>query len=112
MKPDISLLRDCWSTAMASGYNNFPSMSKMQKDFEQWMDDQGIEWREEEAESNSSATPIKDQINMCAHRMHGEFIGTLEGICQWDIPVELKEKLKIKLDQLMSITLITDNPHE
>jgi hypothetical protein len=30
----------------------------------------------------------------------GEFKGTLEGILWWDIPNELKERLKLKIKQL------------
>lgn len=34
---DIALCRDCWSAACASGYKNFPSLSAMQKDFDEWL---------------------------------------------------------------------------
>lgn len=33
-------------------------------------------------------------------RLEGEFLGMLEGICFWDIPKELKEKLQTKINEL------------
>ncbi len=35
----------------------------------------------------------------------GYFIGTLDGICYWDIPEELKVKLKAKSDELRNTEL-------
>lgn len=35
----------------------------------------------------------------------GEFIGTLEGIICWDIPLELKQKLEKKIAELNKIKL-------
>lgn len=42
---DVELLRDCWSAACAAGYHNFPSLNKMQIEFEKWLDEKGIDWR-------------------------------------------------------------------
>ena len=33
-------------------------------------------------------------------RMHGEFIGTLKGILEWEIPDKLREKIILKLQEL------------
>ena len=32
--------------------------------------------------------------------LHGQFVGTLKGICAWDIPQQLKEKLERQIKEL------------
>lgn len=41
--PSVSLLRDCWSAACASGYHNYPSLNRMQKEFDKWLEEHQIE---------------------------------------------------------------------
>lgn len=41
---------------------------------------------------------LKLTINL--NRMIGEFTEMLEGICLWDIPKKLKDKLEIKIKKL------------
>ena len=36
-------------------------------------------------------------------RLLGEFIGALEGICANEIPKELKDKLKLKIEELKKL---------
>lgn len=38
----VSVLRDCWSVAYASGHKNFPSLDAMQKDFDEWLKENKI----------------------------------------------------------------------
>jgi len=40
-----------------------------------------------------------DRLKISYARLHGEFVGTLEGILFWDIPEELKERLTETIDQ-------------
>jgi len=51
---DIGLLRDCWSEACGSGYNNYPSIAKMQADFEKWMDERNINWKNTKDGNNTN----------------------------------------------------------
>ena len=46
------------------------------------------------------------RLNSQANRLLGEFIGTLEGACYWDIPEELKEKFRNKVEELRKIEII------
>jgi hypothetical protein len=45
---DIGLLRDCWSSACAVGHNKYPSLSAMQAEFEKWLDENNIKWRDQD----------------------------------------------------------------
>ena len=51
----------------------------------------------------------EDRINIQANRILGEFIGTLEGVCLWDIPEILQLKLKTKLTSLRKMKIISSN---
>ncbi len=42
----------------------------------------------------------EDKIKIKLARVQGEYIGTLKGILWWDIPNELKEKLKDRIVEL------------
>ena len=44
-----------------------------------------------------------NQKRISYDRLLGEFIGTLEGICANEIPKELKDKLKLKIEELKKI---------
>ena len=44
---------------------------------------------------------LKKEINL--DRLIGQFTGLLEGICFWDIPTELKDKLKVQIEKLNNI---------
>lgn len=46
---------------------------------------------------------MKDKHSVEAGRLLGEFIGTLKGICLWEIPEELKKKLQAKLIELRKV---------
>lgn len=61
---DIGMLRDCWSVACSAGHIHFPSLSRMQTCFEDWMDSRGIKWRDK-------------PVSNCEHKweeMHGDGI--------------------------------------
>ena len=47
-----------------------------------------------------------------ANRLLGEFIGTLEGICAWEIPDELKSKLQAKIEELQEIKIVPPDNNE
>jgi hypothetical protein len=49
----------------------------------------------------------EQQLWIQTHRIIGEFIGTLEGICAWEIPIELKEKLTDKVQELRKTKIIS-----
>ena len=51
----------------------------------------------------------EDKLNIQANRLLGEFIGTLEGICLWEIPEELKLKLQTQLTALRKVKIISSN---
>ena len=51
----------------------------------------------------------EDKLNIQANRLLGEFIGTLEGVCLWEIPEELKLKLQSQLTALREIKIISSN---
>ncbi len=40
-----------------------------------------------------------------SNKIIGEFIGTLSGICLWDIPDTLRSKLQLKIKDLKKITI-------
>ncbi len=42
----------------------------------------------------------EDKIKIKLARIQGEYIGTLKGILWWDIPNELKERLKARIVEL------------
>ena len=42
----------------------------------------------------------EDKIKIKLAKVRGEYIGTLKGILWWDIPIELKEKLKDRIVEL------------
>ena len=42
----------------------------------------------------------EDKLKIEIARLRGEFIGTLKGIVLWDIPDELKERLKDRIREL------------
>jgi hypothetical protein len=42
----------------------------------------------------------EDKIKIKLARVQGEYIGTLKGILWWDIPNELKERLKDRIVEL------------
>jgi len=41
--------------------------------------------------------------------LRDEFIGTLQGVCAWDIPKELKDKLLLKIEELKKLEFIFDH---
>ena len=43
---------------------------------------------------------VEDKIKIKLAKIQGEYIGTLLGILWWDIPNELKEKLKDRIVEL------------
>jgi len=49
----------------------------------------------------------EDKTNIQSSRLLGEFIGTLEGVCLWDIPEELKLKLQSKLTELRGAKIVS-----
>lgn len=51
----------------------------------------------------------EDKLNIQANRLLGEFIGTLEGVCLWEIPEELKLKLQTQLTALREVKIISSN---
>lgn len=51
----------------------------------------------------------EDKLNIQATRLFGEFIGTLEGVCLWEIPEELKLKLQTQLTELRKAKIISFN---
>jgi hypothetical protein len=42
----------------------------------------------------------EDKLKVQIARLEGEYIGTLKGILWWDIPNELKERLKDRIVEL------------
>lgn len=42
----------------------------------------------------------EDKLKVQIARLEGEFIGTLKAITMWDIPNELKERLKDRIVEL------------
>ena len=46
-----------------------------------------------------------DRMLILANQILGEFIGTLHGICAWDIPPELREKLREHIKDLQKRTI-------
>jgi hypothetical protein len=48
---------------------------------------------------------LEHKLEIQANRLLGEFIGTLEGICYWEIPEELKKKV----EELRKIEIISSN---
>ncbi len=49
------------------------------------------------------------KITLQANRLLGEFIGTLHGICYWDIPDQLKYKLQEQIKQLQNVKIGPDD---
>lgn len=56
-------------------------------------------------------TKQKKEIGIDGHRLLGSFIGTLEGICIWNIPEELKLKLQKRIEELREINFISSSSH-
>ena len=42
----------------------------------------------------------EDKLKIKLARVQGEYIGTLQGILCWDIPNEIKERLKVRIVEL------------
>ena len=38
LQADIGLFRDCWSSACATGYKHYPSLTKYQEEFDKWLE--------------------------------------------------------------------------
>lgn len=55
----------------------------------------------------SKSTKKMDKVyeTLKANRLLGEFIGTLKGVCAWDIPQELRLKLQTKIEELSEVKI-------
>lgn len=45
------------------------------------------------------------KLIISSNRLLGEFIGTLKGVCAWDIPKKLKSNLEEKIKQLEKVKI-------
>jgi len=54
----------------------------------------------------------EQKLLLQAHRLLGEYIGTLEGVLLWDIPEKLKDKLRTRLTELQKVELPTVWEHK
>ena len=53
---------------------------------------------------------IETKLEITATLLLGEYIGTLEGVCAWDISQELKLKLQTKIEELKKVKIISSKP--
>ena len=49
----------------------------------------------------------KQKIEIDAYRLIGDYIGTLKGICAWEIPDELKLILEDKIQKLERTRIVS-----